>query len=56
MHSSLRPLTCRLPWRWGARLFHWLNRNTMAQAQRNIHAHYDLGTDFYAAWLDPSMT
>jgi cyclopropane-fatty-acyl-phospholipid synthase len=44
------------PWRWGARLFHWLNRNTRAQAQRNIHAHYDLGNDFYRAWLDPTMS
>ena len=44
------------PWRWGARLFHWLNRNTRAQAERNIHAHYDLGNDFYSAWLDPTMS
>ena len=44
------------PWRWGARLFHWLNRNTRAQAERNIHAHYDLGNDFYGAWLDPTMS
>lgn len=44
------------PWRWGARLFHWLNRNTPTQAERNIHAHYDLGNDFYAAWLDPTMS
>lgn len=35
---------------------HWLNRNTRAGARRNIHAHYDLGNEFYAAWLDPSMT
>lgn len=31
-------------------------RNTQTQARRNIHAHYDLGNAFYAAWLDPSMT
>ncbi len=35
---------------------HWLHRNTRAGARRNIHAHYDLGNEFYAAWLDPSMT
>lgn len=35
---------------------HWLNRNTKRGAKRNIHAHYDLGNEFYAAWLDPSMT
>jgi cyclopropane-fatty-acyl-phospholipid synthase len=38
------------------RIKHWLNRNTKAQAQRNIQAHYDLGNAFYALWLDPSMT
>lgn len=35
---------------------HWLNRNTRRQAKRNIYAHYDIGNEFYAAWLDPSMT
>ena len=35
---------------------HWLNRNTRSQAQRNIAAHYDLGNDFYARWLDETMT
>lgn len=35
---------------------HVLNRNSKSQAKRNIMAHYDLGNDFYAAWLDPSMT
>jgi cyclopropane-fatty-acyl-phospholipid synthase len=40
------------PWRLLARCLHWLNRNNRTGAQRNIHAHYDLGNDFYAAWLD----
>jgi len=35
---------------------HWLNRNTRSQAKRNIAAHYDLGNDFYAHWLDETMT
>ncbi len=35
---------------------HFLNRNTKAQARKNIHAHYDLGNPFYQLWLDPSMT
>ena len=35
---------------------HWLNRNTKSGARRNIHAHYDLGNEFYSAWLDPGMT
>ncbi|MEM8591085.1 MAG: cyclopropane-fatty-acyl-phospholipid synthase family protein [Pseudomonadota bacterium] len=35
---------------------HWLNRNTKNQAKKNISAHYDLGNDFYALWLDDTMT
>ncbi len=38
------------------RIAHIQNRNTKRQAQRNIMAHYDLGNDFYAAWLDPTMS
>jgi cyclopropane-fatty-acyl-phospholipid synthase len=34
----------------------WLQANTPAGSRRNIHAHYDLGNAFYAAWLDPGMT
>ncbi|NBC20243.1 MAG: methyltransferase domain-containing protein [Alphaproteobacteria bacterium] len=37
-------------------LRHFFNRNSRAGARRNIMAHYDLGNDFYSAWLDPSMT
>ena len=33
-----------------------LNRNTKSGSRRNIHAHYDLGNNFYQSWLDPSMT
>jgi cyclopropane-fatty-acyl-phospholipid synthase len=43
------------PWRLAARAFHAINRNTRAGARRNIHAHYDLGSDFYAAWLGETM-
>jgi cyclopropane-fatty-acyl-phospholipid synthase len=39
-----------------ARCRHLLNRNTRAGSKKNIHAHYDLGNDFYALWLDPSFT
>ncbi len=38
------------------RVKHLLNRNTKANSQKNIHAHYDLGNAFYGAWLDESMT
>jgi cyclopropane-fatty-acyl-phospholipid synthase len=37
------------------RALHWLNRNTRAGSRRNIAAHYDLGNDFFASWLDASM-
>ena len=39
-----------------ARVRHWFNRNSRAGSRRNIMAHYDLGNDFYRAWLDPSMS
>lgn len=44
------------PFKWAAKLAHWLNRNNKSGSQRNISAHYDLGNDFYRAWLDESMT
>ena len=44
------------PWRLIKRALHWLNRNTPRGASRNIEAHYDLGNDFYASWLDPTMS
>ncbi|MBD8653509.1 class I SAM-dependent methyltransferase [Rhizobium sp. CFBP 13726] len=37
------------------RLSHLLNANTKRGSRRNIEAHYDLGNEFYAEWLDPSM-
>ena len=36
-------------------LFHWINRNTHEGARRNISAHYDLGNEFFALWLDQTM-
>jgi cyclopropane-fatty-acyl-phospholipid synthase len=44
---------------WGSllyRLRHLFNRNNRAGSRKNIHAHYDIGNDFYQLWLDPSMT
>lgn len=35
---------------------HGLRANTKKGAKKNILAHYDLGNDFYQAWLDPTMT
>lgn len=37
------------------RLAHVLRRNTLSGSRRNISDHYDLGNEFYAAWLDPGM-
>ena len=39
-----------------SRLTHWLRRNTVVKSRRNIQQHYDLGNDFYALWLDDTMT
>jgi cyclopropane-fatty-acyl-phospholipid synthase len=34
----------------------FMRRNSLAGAKRNIEAHYDVGNEFYALWLDRSMT
>ena len=44
------------PWRLLGRVRHALRRNDRDGARRNIAAHYDLGNDFYQAWLDPTLT
>lgn len=44
------------PGRWINRLAHLARDNAPGQARENIAAHYDLGNDFYSAWLDPGMT
>lgn len=44
------------PHRLANALAHRLRDNGRLKARQNIAAHYDLGNDFYAAWLDPSMT
>ncbi len=45
---------------WPVRLWHRLRHlthaNSRAGSRRNIMAHYDLGNDFYAQWLDPGMS
>ena len=43
--------------RWPAlKLWHMARRDTIEQSRKNISAHYDLGNDFFAAWLDSSMS
>ncbi len=39
-----------------SRFIYMFTRNTMHGSRRNIHAHYDLGNDFYELWLDPGMS
>jgi len=38
------------------RVRHLLRANSRRQARKNIAYHYDLGNDFYALWLDETMT
>ena len=37
-------------------LVKWPFRNTLQGSRKNIYAHYDLGNDFYALFLDETMT
>lgn len=43
-------------WKRALRSAHGKQRNTRNGAEKNISAHYDLGNDFYAAWLGETMT
>jgi len=42
--------------RWINLAAHRLRDNAPHKARENIEAHYDLGNDFYSAWLDETMT
>jgi cyclopropane-fatty-acyl-phospholipid synthase len=44
------------PFRWINAVAHRLRDNAPRKARENIAAHYDLGNDFYSAWLDATMT
>lgn len=44
--NLLRPITG---------IIHRFRQNTKAQARRNIHAHYDIGNEFYRSFLDERM-
>lgn len=39
-----------------ARIGYLFNLNTLRGSKKNVHAHYDIGNNFYQLWLDPSMT
>lgn len=53
LNDAARPVFSKSP---VDRLFHTLRPNTRTGARRNISAHYDLGNDFYALWLDQTMS
>ncbi len=38
------------------RIRYRLHANTIAGSRRNIHAHYDLGNEFFALFLDPTLS
>jgi cyclopropane-fatty-acyl-phospholipid synthase len=42
--------------RLSSQIMYLFRSNTIKGSKKNIHAHYDLGNDFYNLWLDPSMT
>jgi cyclopropane-fatty-acyl-phospholipid synthase len=44
------------PFRWVNALAHRRRDNAPSKARKNIAAHYDLGNDFYSAWLDETVT
>lgn len=38
------------------RFSHWTRANNLSGSKKNIEAHYDLNNDFFALFLDPTMT
>ena len=58
MHDTMlsKQMTANIWRRVGLRLFHGMRRNSKSGAAKNIAYHYDLGNEFYAAWLDRTMT
>jgi cyclopropane-fatty-acyl-phospholipid synthase len=41
--------------RLASKAMRWLHANTLGGSRRNIHAHYDIGNDFYKLWLDRQL-
>jgi cyclopropane-fatty-acyl-phospholipid synthase len=58
MHDAMlsKQMTATILRRLGLRLYHGMRRNSKTGAAKNIAYHYDLGNEFYAAWLDRTMT
>ncbi len=38
------------------KVLHFINRNSLRGSRQNIHAHYDLGNEFFELFLDDTMT
>ena len=55
--TTLEMLESKQSWlvRLGLKLSHALKRNTHSGSRENISAHYDLGNEFFALFLDPTM-
>jgi cyclopropane-fatty-acyl-phospholipid synthase len=41
--------------RLSSRWLRWLQANTLGGSHNNIHAHYDIGNEFYKLWLDRQL-
>ncbi|MFC0180058.1 class I SAM-dependent methyltransferase [Thorsellia kenyensis] len=39
-----------------SQIYYLFKKNTKKGSRKNIHAHYDLGNEFYKLWLDKTMT
>ena len=39
-----------------SRIMYLFTKNTVRGSKKNIHAHYDIGNEFYKLWLDPTMS
>ena len=55
-HSFKKILLGKKWFRMLSRIPHILKPNSKKGSKKNIYRHYDIGNDFYEAWLDPSMT
>lgn len=53
--SKVRSVALNL-FKWVNKLYHIRRANTLAGSQKNISEHYDLNNDFFATFLDKTMT
>jgi cyclopropane-fatty-acyl-phospholipid synthase len=53
--SKVQTLSLNLM-KWFNKLYHFKRANTVEGSRKNISEHYDLNNDFFASFLDPTMT